>query len=45
MSSLTFKDIHKQFCEKIDKLQVFNNFTVNLSLKKTAINDCISFIK
>lgn len=45
MSSLTFKDIHKQFCEKIDKFQFYNNFTVNLSFKKTAINDCIDFIQ
>lgn len=45
MSPLTFKDIHKQFCEKIEKLQLYNNFTVGLSFKKIAINDCTDFIK
>lgn len=45
MTSFSFKDIHTQFCEKIDKLQVYNNFTVSLSLKRLAIADCIHFIK
>lgn len=45
MSTFTFKDIHTQFCEKIDKLQIYNNFTVSLNLKKLAIEDCIHFIK
>ncbi|ENV44003.1 hypothetical protein [Acinetobacter schindleri] len=44
MSTLTLKDIHIQFCKKIDELQVNNNFTVNLSRKKLAIEDCSLFI-
>ncbi|MCT8090482.1 MULTISPECIES: hypothetical protein [unclassified Acinetobacter] len=45
MPPLTFKDIHIQFCKKIDELQIYNNFTVSLSFKKLAIEDCIYFIK
>ena len=44
MTTIAFKDIHLQFCKKIDAFQIYNNFTVSLSLKKIAIEDCIFFI-
>ncbi|OTG69285.1 hypothetical protein B9T25_01445 [Acinetobacter sp. ANC 4470] len=45
MNTYTFKEIHSQFCETIDKLQIYNNYTASLELKKTAIDDCILFLK
>lgn len=45
MNSFTFKDIHTKFCEKIDKLQNYNKFTVNLNLKELALDDCTLFIE
>lgn len=45
MTTFNFKDIHTQFCEKINELQVYNKLTISLSLKNLAIEDCISFIK
>lgn len=44
MNTITFKDIHLQFCKKIDEFQIYNKFTVSLSLKKIAIEDCKTFI-
>jgi len=43
MTTFTFEDIHIQFCRKIDEIEVYNNFTVSLSLKELAIEDCINF--
>lgn len=45
MNADTFKEIHSKFCEAINKLQIYNNYTVSLELKKTAIENCIHFIK
>lgn len=45
MTSSNFREIQKEFCKKIDKLQNYNNLTVNINLKMKAIDDCVILIK
>ncbi|ENV37743.1 hypothetical protein F959_01263 [Acinetobacter venetianus RAG-1 = CIP 110063] len=45
MTIVSFEEIHSKFCEKIDTLQSYNNYTCSIELKRIAIKNCLEFIK
>lgn len=38
-----FKEIHTEFCEKIDTFQKYNYYSISIDLKNIAIHDCSEF--
>ncbi|MEQ1322514.1 hypothetical protein [Acinetobacter soli] len=45
MNKISFEEIHSEFCEIIDTLQTYNNYSISIKFKKKGIENCLSFIK